>query len=277
MLDEGSPNAFRVRAYEKAADTLASHKGDLAALSERELTGIDGIGPSTAKKIREFYETGTIAKLEELRRKYPPDFVELGKIPGLGPKTLLRLRSELGVRNLEDLRAALEGRKVRAVHGLGEKLEQKLLLATARMGQSGKDKRRPIAEAMPIARELVQALEALPGVERAQYCGSLRRLRETVADVDVVVATREPSAVGEAFVQAAHGPRGDRERGDQDLGPDRDRPAGGPPDRRPAPVRGRVPVLHRLQGAQHQAAPAGPRAGLAAERVRPQRRRDRRP
>ena len=201
MLDEGSPNAFRVRAYEKAADTIASYKGDLAALSERELTGIDGIGPSTAKKIREFYESGTIAKLEELRRTYPPDFVELGKIPGLGPKTLLRLRSELGVRNLEDLRAALEGQKVRAVHGLGEKLEQKLLLATARLGQSGKDKRRPIAEAMPIARELVQALEALPGVERAQYCGSLRRLRETVADVDIVVAAREPASVGEAFVR----------------------------------------------------------------------------
>jgi DNA polymerase (family 10) len=201
VLDEGSPNAFRVRAYEKAVETIASHKGDLGALSERELTAIDGIGPSTARKIREFFEGGTIAKLEELRRKYPPDFVALGKIPGLGPKTLLRLRSELGVRNLEELRAALTGQKVRGVHGLGERLEQKLLVAIGRMGATGKDKRRPIAEAMPIARELVQALEALPAVERAQYCGSLRRLRETVADVDIVVASREPSSVGEAFVK----------------------------------------------------------------------------
>ena len=68
------------------------------------------------------------------------------------------------------------------------------------MGESGKDKRRPIAEAMPIARELVAALEALPAVERAQYCGSLRRLRETVADVDIVVASREAAAVREAFL-----------------------------------------------------------------------------
>jgi DNA polymerase (family 10) len=201
VLDEGSPNAFRVRAYERAVEVIASHPGDLRALSEKELLALDGIGPSTAKKIREFFETGTIARLEELRRKYPPDFVELATIPGLGPKTLLRLRSELGVRNLEDLRAALEGRRLRKLHGLGEKLEQKLLLATARMGATGKDKRRPIAVVMPIARELVAALEALPAVERALCCGSLRRLRETVADVDIVVATREPAPVREAFVK----------------------------------------------------------------------------
>src|SRR5512134_2468498 len=131
VLDEGSPNAFRVRAYEKAADTVAACRADLGALSEKELTAIDGIGPSTARKIREFYGNGTITKLEELRRKYPPEFVELGTIPGLGPKTLVRLRTELGVRNLDDLRKALEGQRVRGVRGLGEKLEQKVLLATA--------------------------------------------------------------------------------------------------------------------------------------------------
>ncbi len=201
VLDEGSQNAFRVRAYENAVEAISSYRGDLEALSEKELTAIAGIGPSTARKIREFFQSGTIAKLEELRRKYPPDFVELGKIPGLGPKTLLRLRSQLGVRNLEDLRAALEGKKVREVHGLGEKMEEKLLHALDRQGAAGKDKRRPIAEAMPIARELVAALEALPAVERAQYCGSLRRLRETVADVDIVAASREPAAVREAFVK----------------------------------------------------------------------------
>ena len=201
VLDEGSPNAFRARAYENAVETIASYRGDLQALSEKELTAIAGIGQSTAKKIREFFQGGTIAKLEELRLKYPADFVELGKIPGLGPKTLLRLRSELGVRNLEDLRAALEGKKVREVRGLGEKMEEKLLHALDRQGAAGKDKRRPIAEAMPIARELVAALEALPAVERAQYCGSLRRLRETVADVDIVAASREPAAVREAFVK----------------------------------------------------------------------------
>jgi DNA polymerase (family 10) len=201
VLDEGSPNAFRVRAYENAVEAVASYRGDLAGLSEKELTRIAGIGPSTAKKIREYFESGTIAKLEALREKYPPEFVELGTIPGLGPKTLLRLRSELGVRNLDDLRAALEGHRIREVQGLGAKMEEKLLHAVERRRETGKEKRRPIAEAMPIARELVAALEALPAVERAQYCGSLRRLRETVADVDIVVASREPGPVREAMLK----------------------------------------------------------------------------
>lgn len=164
VLDEGSPNGFRARAYERATDAIASYQGDLGALSEKELVAIDGIGASTAKKIRDFFASGTIPKLEELRRKYPPELVELGRIPGLGPKTLLRLRDELGVRNLEDLRKALEAHRLRGVHGLGEKTEQKLLAAIGRLGASGKQRRRPIAEAMPIARELVAALAALPGV-----------------------------------------------------------------------------------------------------------------
>ncbi len=201
VLDEGSPNAFRVRAYENAVEAISSYRGDLAALSEKQLRAIDGIGESTAKKIREFFQTGTISKLEELRRKYPPDLVELAKIPGLGPKTLLRLKNELGVRNLDDLRAALEGQKVRGIQGLGPKMEEKLLHALDRRGSTGKDKRRPIAEALPIAREIVAALEGLPAVECVQYCGSLRRFRETVADVDIVVASPEPASVTEAFVK----------------------------------------------------------------------------
>jgi DNA polymerase (family 10) len=201
VLEEGSPNAFRVRAYENAVEAISSYRGDLEALSEKELTALSGIGQSTAKRIREFFQAGTIAKLEELRRKYPPDFVELGKIPGLGPKTLLRLRSELGVENLEGLRAALEAKKLRAIHGFGAKMEEKLLHALHRLVSAGKEKRRPIAQAMPIALELVATLQALPGVERVQHCGSLRRLRETVADVDIVVASRDPLSVREAFVK----------------------------------------------------------------------------
>ena len=201
VLEEGSPSAFRVRAYENAMEAISSHRGDLQALSEKELTAIDGIGPSTARKIREFFEGGTISKLDVLRQKYPPEFVELSRVPGLGPKTLLRLKHELGIRNLADLRAALESQKVREVHGLGAKMEEKLLHAIDRQGATGKEERRPIAQALPIARELVAALGALRGVERVQYCGSLRRLRETVADVDIVVASREPSSVREAFLE----------------------------------------------------------------------------
>lgn len=199
ILDEGSPNAFRVRAYENAMQEIAGYRGDLKGLSEKELTALDGIGKSTAAKIREFFETGTMAKVEELRKKYPPDLVELSKIPGLGPKTLLRLKNELGIQNLDDLQAAIQNRKLREMKGLGAKMEEKLLAAIGRMGSTGKVRRRPIAEALPIARELVSELSNHPAVERAQYCGSLRRLRETVADVDIVAASSDAAAVMESF------------------------------------------------------------------------------
>jgi DNA polymerase (family 10) len=201
VLEEGSPNAFRARAYENAVEAISSYRGDLQALSEKELTEIDGIGKSTAQKIHEFFQTGKISKLEDLRKKYPPDFVELSKIPGLGPKTLLRLKSELGIQNVADLRAAIESKKLRALHGLGAKIEEKLLHAIERMGATGKEKRRPIAEALPIARELVAALEEIPGVDRAQCCGSLRRFRETIADIDIVVASKKPTSVIKTFVK----------------------------------------------------------------------------
>jgi DNA polymerase (family 10) len=181
-------------------DAIGTYRGDLSALSEKELTRIDGVGTSTAKKIREFFAAGKIAKLEELRKKYPPELVELGKIPGLGPKTLLRLRGELGIQNLTDLRAAIEGKKLRDLKGLGAKMEEKILHAIGRMGLTGKDKRVPIAEALPVARELVAELEKLPAVERALYCGSLRRFRETIADIDIVVASKEPAPVMEKLV-----------------------------------------------------------------------------
>jgi DNA polymerase (family X) len=204
-LDEGSSSSFRVRAYDNAVEAIASYPGDLRALSERELTAIDGIGPSTAKKIREFFQKGSIAKLEELRARYPPELVALGRIPGIGPKTLLRLRDELGITDLETLTAALRGRKLRTLPGLGARMEEKILESIGRMRAAGfeataDEPRVAIAKAMPIVRELVAGLQALPAVERVQYCGGPRRLDETVGSVDVVVATAEPGAVQDAFV-----------------------------------------------------------------------------
>jgi DNA polymerase (family 10) len=199
-LDEGSAQSFRVRAYENAMHEIKANRDDLSAMTIKELTALDGIGKSTAHKIREYFDTGTIAKLEALREKYPPDYVQLSKIPGLGPKTLARLRAELGVENVDMLRAAIESEQIRNLKGLGEKSEQKLAHAIERLGLSGKDNRTPIADAMPVAQRVVAALSALPEVEQAQYCGSLRRLRETVADVDIVVASTSPGPIMEAFV-----------------------------------------------------------------------------
>ena len=201
-LDDASPQSFRARAYEMAATEISVFDGKIEELSEAQLVKIDGIGKSTAKKIREYFDTGRIEKLDALRKKFPPSYVELSRIPGLGPKSLQRLRAELSVETIADLKRAIETQQIRELKGFGAKTEEKLAKALARVAATGgADKRTPIVHAMPLALRLVEALEELPQVERAQFCGSLRRHCETIGDIDVVVACSEgAAAVMDAFV-----------------------------------------------------------------------------
>lgn len=199
-LDEGSPQAFKVRAYENAMAGIDSFQGDIAGLEKSELTKIKGVGGSTADKILELDETGTVAKLEALREKYPPAFAELTKIPGLGPKTLKMLRSELGIENLEDLTSAIAAERLRDLPGLGEKSEAKIANAIERLGLHGKDRRTPLVEVYGFAHSLAARIREIEGVQAAVPCGSIRRFSETIGDVDVVVSTTDPAALSEAVL-----------------------------------------------------------------------------
>jgi len=198
-LEEGSPQAFRVRAYDNAIQGLETATTDIASLSEAELVALKGVGKATAGKIRELVETGSIRKLDGLREKYPPEFVNLTRIPGLGPKTLVMLRDRLEIHNLDDLKAALAAEKLRDLPGLGAKSEEKISHAIERLGLHGKDTRTPIVEALPIARATVAQLLELPEVRRADYCGSLRRFREDIGDIDILVSSTKAEAVMEFF------------------------------------------------------------------------------
>jgi DNA polymerase (family 10) len=198
-LDEGSPQAFRVRAYENALHGIEGYQGELSGLSKQELVEIKGVGASTADKILEFHSTGSVAKLDALREKYPPAFVELAKIPGLGPKTLKLLRSELGVEDIAGLREAIATERLRELPGLGKTSEEKIGKAIERLGLHGKDRRTALVEALPLARSLAARITSLTSVEEAVPCGSIRRFSETVGDIDIVVATTEPAQVS-AFV-----------------------------------------------------------------------------
>ncbi|HEY7469949.1 MAG TPA: DNA polymerase/3'-5' exonuclease PolX [Acidimicrobiia bacterium] len=200
-LDEGSPQAFRVRAYENALHGIEGYPGELDGLSKKELTEIKGVGGSTADKIMEFQSTGTVAKLEALRQEYPPAFVEMTKIPGLGPKTLKLIRSELGVEDIAGLKAAIEAEQLRELPGLGKTSEEKIAKAIERLGLHGKDRRTPLVEAFPLARSLAGRIGQLKSVKEAVPCGSIRRFSETVGDIDIVVATTNPSQVS-SFVLA---------------------------------------------------------------------------
>src|SRR5215212_6472442 len=133
MLDEGDPQSFRVRAYDSAYHAIAAQATDLGKLTAKELQKIEGIGKSTAEKIRELLETGKVAKLEGLRQRHPASVVALTRIQGLGPKMLKRLRVELDVQSIDDLRAALASRRLRDLKGFGEKSEEKLGQALARL------------------------------------------------------------------------------------------------------------------------------------------------
>ena len=200
-LDEGSPQSFKVRAYEAALQGIESYQGDLATATKAELVKIKGVGNSTADKIREFVDHGQVGKLEMLREKYPPAFVELTHIPGLGPKTLKTIRRELGVESLDDLKDAIVAEQLRDLPGLGKISEQKIANAIERLGLHGKDRRTPLAEALPLSRMLAERVRAIEGVTDVVPAGSVRRFAETIGDIDLVVATTSAQVVHASVVE----------------------------------------------------------------------------
>lgn len=198
-LDEGERGSFRARAYHNAVRAVEGQARPLADLDAGELTAIKGIGDAIAAKIVELVETGRIARLEQLRERYPPGYVDLVRIPGIGPKTLQLLDEHLDVRTVDDLREAIAAERVRDVPGLGARTEEKIAEAIERLGLHGKERRTPIADALPVAEGIVASLSTLDEVERVAHAGSLRRFRETVADIDIVAAAADHSAVTAAF------------------------------------------------------------------------------
>jgi DNA polymerase (family 10) len=202
MLDEADPQSFRVRAYESAAQAIAAQANDLGTLSLADLMKIDGIGKSTAAKIKELLENGKVEKVEALRAKHPASVIAMMRLQGVGPKAVQKLRAELGVQSIEDLEKALGEHKVRALKGFGEKSEVKIAASLARLKEQGSLDRTPISVALPLAERIAARIREVPGVTHASYCGSLRRFSETVGDIDIVVAAAAgvAPAVMEALV-----------------------------------------------------------------------------
>lgn len=199
LLKVKGEDAFRVRAYERAAAAIGAASVDLGTVEPDALTDVKGIGDSTARKIREYRETGRIGMLEDLRAAVPAGVVALTRVPGLGPKTAVMLHAERGIDSVEALQAALEAGELRGLPGLGRKTEQNLLESLQRLGAKDTD-RRPVADVAALAEELVERLAALPAVDRVAYAGSLRRGRETIGDLDLLVASHhDPGPIMEAF------------------------------------------------------------------------------
>ncbi|MFF3112911.1 DNA polymerase/3'-5' exonuclease PolX [Kitasatospora sp. NPDC057904] len=184
-------DAFRARAYEKAARAVGGHPEDVAGLDAKGLQQIPGVGKSTAEKVAEYLSTGRIGALEQLRAEIPSGVREMMAVPSVGPKRALALYRDLGIASVDELAEAIRGDRLGGVAGFGERSGEKILHGIELMRQSGG--RTLLDAATELAEQLVAAISAVPGCTRCAYAGSLRRMRETVGDIDVL-ATAEDSA-----------------------------------------------------------------------------------
>ena len=200
MLEIQQESTFRVNAYRKGTRALESLGEDVVAIAARgELRKIGGIGASLAEKIEEYLTTGTIAYYDELRQAVPPGLSELMTIPEVGPKTALLLYQHLRIADVNALEQAARAGKIRALPRMGARIEQNILQGIERRRQQ--TARQPIGVVLPQAQAVVDALARVPGAEALSVAGSLRRWRDTIADIDIVVATTAADAVMETFVQ----------------------------------------------------------------------------
>jgi|LSQX01.1.fsa_nt_gb DNA polymerase (family 10) len=200
-LDGESP--YRILAYKKAAALFATHPVSIADRASRgKLRELAGVGPAIEAKVLEYMETGEIAFLEKLRERYPEGLLQVMQLPGMGPKKTRLVWESAGVADLRGLERACREGRIRDVPGMGEKTEAKLLRALeawdARAAK-GAELRRLHSSVEPQAVRLVEALRVIPTVTAADYAGSLRRLRATVRDIDLVAASTDPALVMKAF------------------------------------------------------------------------------
>lgn len=212
MLEIMGESIFRINAYRRAARAVEGLAEDVAAVAARGgLTEIPGIGQATAEKIVEFLKTGTMKTYEELAASLPPGLTTLMAVPEVGPKTALLLYEKLGITSLDELEEAAKAGRIRALPRMGARTEENILRGIAMVRRSAE--RRPLGVALPVAEEMVEGLWGVPGVEQIEVAGSLRRRRDTIGDIDILVTSRDPGRAMDAFVKApqvaqvlSHGP-----------------------------------------------------------------------
>lgn len=184
-------NPFKISAFRKAAAALEQDDRSLSEIDD--MLSLPGIGKGTYTIIREYMESGTSSTLDELKKEVPEGLLPLLKLPGLGGKKIAKLYKDLGVRNAEDLKAACEENKVQGLAGFGKKTEEKLLVL---LGEAGKrPERYPIGFALLVADEIEKHLAAFQGVIQSSRAGSLRRMCETVKDLDYIISTDNPQLI----------------------------------------------------------------------------------
>jgi DNA polymerase (family 10) len=199
LLELTGENDFRVRAYRNGARAVQQLEGDFKQLVlGGKLSGVRGIGDALQEKITTLVTTGQLPYLEELRSSVPPGLREFLKLPGIGPKKVKVLHAELGLDTIDQLKAACESGEVAALKGFGKKTAEKILEGITYLDTIGKRVRTD--QARTLARELLEAIQQLPGVERVEVCGSLRRARDTSKDIDLLVSSVDAAPIMQGFI-----------------------------------------------------------------------------
>ena len=199
LLELKGENVFKVRAYQNAARAIQTFSGNLPQLAaEERLHEIAGIGKAIAEKIKELVTTGQLAYYDALKAEFPPQIFELFQLQGVGPKKIKALWETLGITSIATLEAGLKDGRVAALPGFGKKTAENLLLAIeARTRHAGRYRLGDIAVD---AEALLGDLRAHPAIARVSVCGSYRRRKEVVGDLDFLASTKEPEAVSDFFV-----------------------------------------------------------------------------
>lgn len=189
-------NPFKISAFRKAAMALETDERSLAEFED--FTALQGVGKGTAAVIEEYIETEQSIVLKELQEEVPKGLILLLQIPGLGGKKIAKLHKELGIENVDDLKQACLDEKVRGLAGFGKKTEEKILASIESVGN--KPERLPLSFMLSIAKKIEEELSKMPFVERFSRAGSIRRVRETVKDLDFIIATNKPIKVKEQLL-----------------------------------------------------------------------------
>jgi DNA polymerase (family X) len=199
LLELQGENSFRCNAYHNAARALLQLETNLAeVIREGRLTEVRGIGETLRDKITTLVETGHLPFYEDLKQKTPAGLLQMLRLPGIGAKKVKALHDQLGIDTLDKLKAACEADEVAQLKGFGAKTQQKILEGLAFLDQMGARVR--LDQALPLAESLTAALKKVPGVLRIEVCGSVRRRRETIKDIDLLVSAVEAEPIMEAFV-----------------------------------------------------------------------------
>src|SRR5512137_762293 len=198
LLELKGESVFKVRAYQKAVRSIEHLTVELSHLrAEGKLREVPGIGEAIEKKIGELLDTGHLRYYEELRAEFPDGVISLLQVPGVGPKTAMKLWTELGIKSTEDLEKAIVDGRVAGLFRMGDKTAENILRGLQSMRT--KEQRIPIGTALPLAEEIMATLQERAAVRNLTPAGSLRRFRETIGDIDLMGTADDAEAVIEAF------------------------------------------------------------------------------